>query len=218
MTMSEMLLRGSPVLWLIVAMGVVGICVFLERSLHLHRARIKADDFLDGVRNILKKDNTHEALAICDDTAGPVAYLVKTAIENRSRGHVAMERAVKDAADAETSRLERRLVILATIAQLAPVLGLLGTVMGMIDMAMVMKHGGPLVSGVDLADGLLGALSTTAAGLAVMIPAVAAFNMLVVKIDRLVLDMERAGREMVTFLLTMGKGGIALAADGEVTP
>lgn len=192
--------QGGPVLWIILASGVVAFLVFLERSLHLHRARIKADDFLKGIFNILRRRNIAEALAICDETPGPVAYIVRRAIQQRAERKEDIRSAVDDASMAETSRMERRLVVIATVAQIAPLLGLLGTVLGMVESLLAMQLEAPLIQSADVLGGIMRALVTTAAGLMVAIPCYAAFNLLVIKIDRIVLDMERAASEIVAFL------------------
>ena len=69
----EVLALGGPVIWIILAIGLLAFAVFIERALSLHRARIRADDFIKGVMNILSRGNITEALSICEDTPGPVA-------------------------------------------------------------------------------------------------------------------------------------------------
>ncbi len=192
--------EGGPVLWVIAGLGLVAFCVYVERALHLHRARIKHDDFLKGIVNILKRHSVTEALTICEETPGPVAYIVKTAILHRSEGSEGVRRAVEDASVSEVSRMERRLVVLSMVAQVAPLLGLLGTVLGMVDAIIVMQQQAPLVQQANVLGGMLRALTTTAAGLTVAIPCYVGFNLLVVKVDRIVLDMQRSASEMVAFL------------------
>jgi len=194
--------QGGPILWVIFGCGVVAFGVFVERALHLHRARIRTEDFLKGIFNILRRGNIAESLSICDDTPGPVAHIVRTAILHREDPSEAVRSAVADASIAEVSRMERRLVVVATVAQISPLLGLLGTVLGMAETIMIMKGQGALIHLVDVSDGLIRALITTAAGLTVAIPCYVAFNLLVIKIDRIVLDMERAASEIVAFLTT----------------
>src|SRR5947199_10394199 len=80
--------NGGPVLWVILLASAVAVVVFIERFLHFHRAQINSTEFLNGVRNVLKRDNVVEALSICDATFGPVARLFKTAILNRYHGRV----------------------------------------------------------------------------------------------------------------------------------
>ena len=199
--------QGGAIAWLILAVGLAALAVYIERSLHLHRARIKSDDFLKGIFNILRRENISEAMTICEETPGPVAYIVKTAILHRNQTRETLRSAVEDASLAEISRMERRLVFIATAAQIAPLLGLLGTILGMLDAVLVMQQQGALVQTSDLMGGLLKALVATAAGLTVAIPCYAAFNALVVKIDSIVLDMERAASEVIAFLKEPGKNG-----------
>src|ERR1022692_1101757 len=127
------LANGGPMIWLILIAGAVALAVFIERVLHCHRAQINSAEFLNGVRNVLKRDNVVEAIAICDATPGPVARLVKVAILNRERGREAVREALEDAGAWEVPRLEQKLNLLATIAQIALLLGLHGTVLGFMD-------------------------------------------------------------------------------------
>lgn len=200
MNLTEILQQGGPVLWIILLCGVVALGVFVERSLNLHRARIRWDDFLGGILNILRRRNIAEALAICNETPGPVARVVRSAILHRDDPKDQIEAAVRNESLVEISRMERRLIVVATVAQVAPLLGLLGTVLGMVDCLLVLQREAPLVQVADVSGGLMRALIATAGGLMVAIPCYAAFNMLLIKIDRLVLDMEQAGAEVVAFL------------------
>src|SRR2546430_15343279 len=133
---------GGPMAWLLMMMGAVVIVVFIERLLHYHRAQINSTEFLSGVRTVLKRENVVEALSICDATPGPVARLVRTAILNREGGRERVREALEEAGLAEVPRLEQRLNLLATIAQLAPLLGLLGTVLGFIQIFSDMEKAG----------------------------------------------------------------------------
>src|SRR6266496_5549866 len=148
--MPNLLANGGPMLWVILLAGAVGIVVFIERYLHYHRAQINSTEFLNGVRTVLKRDNVVEALSICDATAGPVARLVKTAILNRDYGRERVREALEEAGLTEVPRLEEKLNLLATIAQLAPLLGLLGTVLGFIETFGRMQQAGPYAKVGDL--------------------------------------------------------------------
>jgi biopolymer transport protein ExbB len=195
------LANGGVVLWLILISSAVAIAVFIERYLHCHRAQINSTEFLNGVRTVLKRDNVVEALSICDATPGPVARLVKTAILNRDHGRDRVREALEEAGLAEVPRLEEKLNLLATIAQLAPLLGLLGTMLGFIQTFLLMKNAGLYAHVGDLADGVWKALICGAAGLAVAIPAHAAYNYLVSRVNSIVLDMERAATEIVNIVI-----------------
>ncbi len=200
MTLPLILRAGGPVFFLILLAGAVAIVVFIERFFHCHRAQINSTEFLNGVRNVLRRDNVIEAIAICDATHGPVARLVKTAILNRDNGRERVREALEEAGLAEVPRLEEKLNLLATIAQLAPLLGLFGTVLGLMTTFQIIQHAGPTAHAGDLSDGVLKALICCAAGLAVSIPAHAAYNYLVSRVNSIVLDMERAATEIVNIV------------------
>lgn len=187
-------------LWLILLSSAVGVAVFIERVLHCHRAQINSTEFLNGVRTVLKRNNVLEALSICDATPGPVARLVKTAILNREQGRDRVRETLEEAGLAEVPQLERKLNLLATIAQLAPLLGLLGTVLGFIRTFMQMQQQGLHAHVGQLSSGIWQALICTAAGLAVAIPAHAGYNYLISRINSIVLDMERTANEVVNIV------------------
>lgn len=215
--MFTLMQQGGGVLWVILASGVVVLVVFLERAFHVHRAKIKTDDFLKGVCNILRRNNIDEAISICEETPGPVAFMVRAAILHRDQDREMIERAMNDAALTEIARMERRFVVLATVAQIAPLLGLLGTIIGMIQTYLVIQEKSPLVHAGDLAGGIWGALITTAAGLGVAIISYIGYNLLVSKVNAIEIDMERSIGEMLGFFAGSGKliaeGGSARGGD-----
>jgi biopolymer transport protein ExbB len=196
----NLLANGGPVLWLLLIASAVALSVFIERMLHCHRAQINSTEFLTGVRNVLKRDNVVEALSICDATPGPVARLVKTAILNRHHGRERLREALEEAGLVEVPRLEEKLNLLATIAQLAPLLGLLGTVLGFIQVFSGVEAAGLYAHVGQLSQGIWQALICTAAGLALAIPAYAGYNYLVNRVNEIVLDMERAATEIVNIV------------------
>jgi biopolymer transport protein ExbB len=201
------LANGGPMIWLILVTGAVALAVFVERVLHCHRAQINSAEFLNGVRNVLKRDNVVEAISICDATHGPVARLVKTAILNRDKGRDRVREAVEEAGLAEVPLLEERLNLIATIAQIAPLLGLLGTILGFMDIFGQLQEAGLYAHFELLAHGIWKALICAGAGLAVAIPAYAGYNYLVSRINRIVLDMERAASEIVNIVTENGGNG-----------
>jgi biopolymer transport protein ExbB len=198
--MSAFLANGGVMIWLILAASAAALIVFIERLLHYHRAQINSTEFLSGVRNVLKRENVVEALSICDATPGPVARLVKAAIINRERGRDGIREALEDAGLVEMPRLEEKLNLLATVAQIAPLMGLLGTVLGFIQIFQVMEREGPYAHAALLTGGVWEALICTAAGLAVAIPTYAGYNYLVSRVNSIVLDMEKASTEIVNII------------------
>jgi biopolymer transport protein ExbB len=191
---------GGPVIWLILIAAAIAIAVFIERALHCHRAQINSTEFLNGVRNVLKRDNVVEAVSICDATPGPVARVVKAAILNRDKGRERVREAVEEAGLAEVPLLEEKLNLLATIAQIAPLLGLLGTILGFIHVFMQIQNDGLYAHIGTLAAGIWEALICAAAGIAVAIPVHAGYNYLISRVSKIVLDMERAAGEIVNIV------------------
>jgi biopolymer transport protein ExbB len=201
-----LLTNGGVMIWLILIAGAVALTVFIERVLHCHRAQINSAEFLNGVRNVLKRDNVVEAISICDATPGPVARLVKTAILNRDKGRDRVREAVEEAGLAEVPLLEEKLNLLATIAQIAPLLGLLGTIVGFMEIFRQVQEAGLYAHIEQLSHGIWKALICAGAGIAVAIPAHAGYNYLVSRINKIVLDMERAAGEIVNIVTENGHG------------
>jgi len=196
----ELLTHGGVMMWLLLLAGAVGAVVFVERLLHYRREQINSLEFLNGVRNVLKRENVVEAISICDATPGPVARLVKTAILNRDGGREGMRGALEEAGLVEVPRLEEKLNLLATLAHIAPIMGLLGTVLGFIDVFRVLQHEGISAPASQLAGGVWQALVCTGAGLAVAIVCYAGYNYLVSRVESIVLDMEKSSTEVLNLL------------------
>jgi biopolymer transport protein ExbB len=193
-------LRGGPVMWLLVALGVTALVVFVERALFLHRGQIRSTEFLNGIKNLLQKDRLMEALTLCEETPGPVAKLVKAGLRHAQDDEAALRYAVQEAALAELPVLERRISSLAAIAQIAPLLGLLGTLLGMIQTFWHFNQGGSYATPEALAGGMWEALLTAAAGLVVAIPAHLGRHFLTGRVRALVQDMEWVGNELLRYL------------------
>lgn len=191
---------GGPMMWVLLLLGAITVTVFIERVLHYHRAQINTTEFLTGFRNVLKRENLIEAISICDATPGPVARLVKVALLNRERGREGMREALEEAGLMEVPRLEKKLNLLATIAQIAPLLGLMGTILGCIQVFYQLEQAGMSAQVGDLSGGIWQALIATAGGLAVAIPSYAAYNYLVSRVNSIVLDMEKASMEIVNMV------------------
>src|ERR1043166_9748485 len=196
----KLLTHGGPMLLLIIIASSVAVVVFIERVLHFHRAQINSMEFLSGVRNVLKRDNVVEALSICDATPGPVARLVKTAILNRDRGREGVREALEEAGLVEVPRLEEKLNVLATIAQIAPLMGFLGTVLGFMRAFMKLQEAGLYSSVAQVSDGVWEGLICTAVGLAIAIPGYAGYNYLVSRVNSIVLDMEKVSAEILNLV------------------
>ena len=199
--------QGGPVMWLLVLLGLAALVIFVERALFLHRAQIKSTEFLGGIKNLLLKQRLMEALTLAEETPGPVAKVVKAGLRHAADDEPAMRFAVQEAAIVEIPVLERRISALAAIAQIAPLFGLLGTLLGMIKTFWLFNQGGNYATPAVLAGGMWEALLTAAAGLAVAIPAHLGRHFLTGRVRLLVQDMEWAGSELMRFLLREYRNG-----------
>ena len=196
-----MTFAGSFVPWILAAMAVVAVVTYIERLLDLRRAQIDYQDFLKGVVNVLDAGNDDEALSICDDTPAPVAQVVATAIRNRAGSARVLREAVDSQGRAEVGRLDRRLAALAIIAQVAPALGLLGTVIGFIRTVMA-ANSAELVSRAELLGGCMEALVSAALGLGVAIVVTVMYGSLRVRLDRIVVELEAAASQILGYIST----------------
>ncbi|MDB6130335.1 MAG: MotA/TolQ/ExbB proton channel family protein [Verrucomicrobiales bacterium] len=201
------MMEGGPMIWLLMLTSALAVAVFVERFLHYHRAQINSTEFLNGVRNVLKRDNVVEALAICDATPGPVSRLVKIAVLNRDKGREGVREILEDAGTLEVPRLEQKLNVLATVAQIAPLMGFLGTVLGLMKVFHRMEDAGLQAHIGILSNGVWQALISTAAGIALSIPCYAGYNFLVGRVNSIVLDMEQVSTDILNIVTEVPKPG-----------
>jgi len=199
--MWELMVKGGWIMWPILACSVVAAILFFERVFHLHRAQIKQDDFLNGIYTIANRGNLAEAVSICDQTPGPVAHMVRIALLHSDESPEELKQTIAKAGLSEIPRLEKNLGGLLTIAQITPLLGLMGTVLGLIHIFMAMEQNAPLAEIGDLSAGIWQALTTTAMGICVAVPSFAAYNFLLSRVETITLDMEYAAEETFRFLV-----------------
>ena len=195
--------KGGPMMYLIILSSILAFGVVIDRIYNLRKARIDADKFMDGITSVLKRNKIIESIEMCNNTPGPIAHIIKAGILKHDRSKPEIKEAVDEAAQLEIPRLEKHLPILATIAHIAPLLGLLGTVTGMIRSFQVIQAKALALTPVnpgDLAGGIWEALLATVAGLAVAIPTYVAYNYLTSQVDSLVYDMERSATDLVNLL------------------
>ena len=196
-----MTISGGPVFWLLVALAVAAVVIFFERFFELRRVQIDWQDFVKGVINVLGGGNAEEALAICEDTAVPVASVVATAIRHRDAGARVLREAVDSQGRAEISRLDRRLAAIAIIGQISPLIGLLGTIIGFIKTVLLINSQ-ELVARADLLNSSMEALLSAALGLGVAIPVAVMYGVLRVRMERIVVEMEAAASQITGYIAT----------------
>ena len=196
----EFIDQGGILMWPIMLCSIVGLAVIVERFLSLHRATIDTREFMDTMRTVLRQNRIQDAIEICDETEGPIARITKAGILKHNRSKEDIREAIEDAGHLEIPRLERYMSALATCANIAPLLGLLGTVAGMIKAFAQIQYKQGQVNPSDLAEGISNALVTTAAGLTVAIPALVVYNYFVTRVDNMIVEMEISSSELVELL------------------
>ena len=189
-------------IWVLAVLAALGVVLFVERTLYLHRGQIRAKAFVDGIKNILAKRRLVEALTVCEETPGPVAAVVKAALLHADASPEAMRFQVQEAGIVELPALERRLGAIAAIAQVAPLLGLLGTVLGMITTFVAFERGGNYAMASALSAGMWQALLATAGGLVVAVPAHLGHHFLSGRVRAIVRDVEWSANEIMQYLQT----------------
>lgn len=209
--------KGGPMMWVLFALGVLGLVLFIERVLYLHRGQIRAKAFLDGIKNILAKRRLVEALTVCEETPGPVAAVVKAALLHADDPADAMRFHVQEAAVVELPAIERRLGAIAAIAQVAPLVGLLGTLLGMIGTFLAFEKGGNYATAGALSTGMWQALLATSGSLMLAIPAHLAHHFLTGRVRAIVRDVEWSGNEVMKYLLTEYRDTKPAGATAETT-
>lgn len=199
MTFMEIMRDGGPVMWVILFCSVLAVFIFVERWFHFHREQVNVGELIKGLINVLKRDGFIEAISLCDNTPGPVARVLMAAILAYQKGEEDVRLAIEDAAMSEVPKLERRLNLLGTLGYIAPLLGLLGTVLGMMRAFNTIHLKSVYLSAADLAGDVRMALITTAAGLCVAIPCYVAHNYLVSRVETIAQDIEKAASEILYF-------------------
>ncbi|MCK4236207.1 MAG: MotA/TolQ/ExbB proton channel family protein, partial [Candidatus Krumholzibacteria bacterium] len=187
----EKYVQGGNFMHGLLLASLFGVVFIIERLFTLFRARINVKKLLSGVIKTLHTEGVDAAMNECERTRGPIAAILHSGLIRAARGPDAVKEAIETAGSIETSFLERGLVVIATVASVAPLLGFLGTVSGMIS-AFAAIAAAEQVSAKVVASGIEEALITTATGLMVAIPASIAHSFFVSQIDRFVLEMEEA--------------------------
>lgn len=201
-TLWSLLLKGGPVMIPLGLCSVIAMTSILERSLSLRRDRIIPNDFIAGLKSHFKPGDpdVSKGLAYCEESASPVGRIFKAGLLNLRRGEAFVEKSIEDAGAREVDKLKRSLRLLATIATISPLLGMLGTVYGMIGAFETSAHAGTGKAEM-LAVGIYEALVTTATGLTIAIPVLICYYYLISKIDSAVDHIDDLGIDFMEHYL-----------------
>lgn len=199
---------GGIVMWLLLIASIIALAVIVERFVALWRAKINVNEFLQKIRkSLIVNRSVREAIKVCEQYQGPVASIMKVGLLKHGQPKEDMEKAIENAALFEMGRLERGLVVLASVANIAPLLGFLGTVTGMISSFDALAKAGLTNPGL-VAAGIMEALITTAAGLFVAIPVQLAYNYFMSRVNKFVRDIETSTNMLLETFAEMDRSGI----------
>ncbi|MCH6258733.1 MotA/TolQ/ExbB proton channel family protein [Puniceicoccaceae bacterium K14] len=190
--------QGGFVMWPLLILSVVALTLFLERVLYLHRNQIRSREFLVGIENSLRKGRLIEALTVCQETPGPASAMVKAGLIAFKKTDGEIRETVREAAVVELGPINRRIGALFAIAQVGPIFGLLGTVVGLIDAFTQYEKAGVYVNAGHLSEGMWQALTTTATGLALGAVCLIAHHFLAGRVRAIIHEMEWLGQELLS--------------------
>ena len=182
--------QGGWLMWVLLLLGGVTVFIFVERFIAIQRAQRLSAGFMERIRDFMVEGRTKDAVALCRKENTPIARMVEKGIERLGRPMSDVQNSIENVANLEVSKLEDGLPFLATIAGGAPMIGFLGTVIGMVQTFMDMSSAGGTVDLALLSGGMYVAMVTTVGGLLVGIPAFFGYNYLVARIEKLVFRME----------------------------
>jgi biopolymer transport protein ExbB len=205
----QLIVDGGPVMYPLTLCAFLSVGVMIERFIAIYKASSDNETLSEQVREHLLAGRVNDALAICEEHSGPVAGLLANGIRNRNLDSDSIERAMEELALRETPLLYRRLGILDTIITIAPLLGLLGTVTGMIKSFHVVGSATGLNNPNAITGGVAEALLATATGLAIAIVTLVGYNYLTEKVKEIIADMEIRATQLMNILAGMrGQEGI----------
>lgn len=184
-------------MWLILLCSVTALAVFFERVLFFHRASISTPDFLRGIGVLIERQSFEEAAQECAGTPGPAARVASAILEQHAAPRSELKEIALETAELEIPHLERNLTLLSTVAYVTPLIGLLGTLLGLLDSFLIISAQSSYGTAAEIAGGVYQSLVTSAAALAVAIPAFLGYSYLNARVDGFARDMERVGIEMI---------------------
>lgn len=203
MTLWSIVIKGGYIMVPIFICGVVTLAIIIERLIFLKNSRIDSEIFIREIEELLQKRKIKQAIEICEKTNKPVPNIIKAGLLKSDRTIEEIKEAINDSANHQIPVIEKYLGVLATIATVAPLLGLLGTVTGMIKAFMVIEAKEGLVHPGELARGIWEALITTVGGLVVAIPAYLSYNYFVTRVNNLVLEMEKSATRLIDIIFLL---------------
>ena len=205
--MLDVLIKGGPLMIPLLVLSIIAVAVTLERLWYLFRTRIDTEELMDDVKLALQDGKVLEAMQMVKKAKGPVAAILAAAIAYGDRDKEAVRERLEEVGEDEVFKMRRGLGMIATIVSIAPLIGLLGTVTGIIRSFQVLgAFQGVASNPAALSVGIAEALITTAAGLIIAIPAMAIHHWLSSMVERRVREMNRRALEITDLIAIRGDG------------
>lgn len=222
MDLKELFEQGGPLMWAILAASIVGVGIFFERLWSTQRSKVLPRAFVDRIRALVAKGKVNEALLLCEENASSIALVIASALRSfeHSTSRADVKEAVEEVGAREIAHMDRNVEIVGTIAAISPLLGLLGTVVGMIQVFrnFVEAYASGAVGPDTFAQGIWQALITTAYGLTVAIPMLVLYRVLLDRSNKLVLEMEEDAMAIVNLLEDGRRAAKTRPAEPRTTP
>jgi biopolymer transport protein ExbB len=198
--MLDLISKGGALVWVLLGCFGLALAIFAERISYYHRAGMNVGEFLAGLASLIRRKNYAEALQECVATRVPAGRVLHAALLRHHATREQLKDIVQEAGQLEVPRLERYLSVLHGIAHATPLIGLLGTILGLMNTFTRLNSENGYVTPADVANGVFLALITSALGLVVAIPSYLFYSFLAAKARHLMHDLERAGIEIVNIL------------------
>ena len=192
---------GEALIWPLLALGILSIAFILERILYLHKIQIHPEEFLEGIKNTLRKNRLVEALTLCEESKTPASNVIKAALLHHDKEEKKLQGAIQTVAHLEIPLLEKRILALGLIAKIAPIFGLLGTLVAGWDAFQALLEDGAYANAADFAGGLTPAVVSTIIGFVIAIVSLSGKALLSSRVKSIVHDLEWAANDIMQFLL-----------------
>lgn len=189
--------KGGIIMYPLLLASIIALAIVIEKSLSMRRKRIVIPEITSILDNIKSKEDIGLAVSMCEKHKGPFANIIRAGLENRDLPRDEIKEILMDNGKQEVHKIGKGLPLLETIGGIAPLLGLLGTVIGILKVFNVIQMMG-VGQAPAMAGGISEALITTIAGLSIGIPAVVAYNYFMSKSDNLILEMEKYSSKLLS--------------------
>lgn len=200
LSLIDLYLKGGWIMHIILFLSLVAVYIFIERLIAIYKASKEENNFMNNIRDFIHNGKIEAAIMLCKHKNSPISRMIEKGLNRLGKPLSDINTAIENVGNLEVSKLEKNLALLATVAGAAPMLGFLGTVMGMVRAFYDMSMAGNNIDIELLSRGIYEAMITTVGGLVVGIMAYICHNILVARIDKIVFSLEAKATEFMDLL------------------